>query len=144
MHALARLIEDVRAAHGWNQAEVGRRAGLSRSRVAQLINDPVRAVPTRDTIVSLARGLGVPPWVVMDAVLESVGLPTRPTHMSIADAVAADPDLSTGDKRAVLAFVQHVRTHPAAEQPDADRPHQGLRVADTNPLRAVTNGDQAT
>lgn len=141
MHALARLIEDVRTANGWNQAEVGRRAGLSRSRVAQLINDPVRAVPTRDTIVSLARGLGVPPWVVMDAVLESVGLPTRPTHLSIAEAVAADTELSAGDKRAVLGFVEHVRTHPAGEQPHEGRT-QGLHVAETEPLRAVTDRDR--
>lgn len=117
MHALGRLIEDVRAARGWNQAEVGRRVGLSRGRVGQLINDPVKAVPTRDTIVSLARGLEVPAWVVLDAYLESLGLPTRPTHISIAEAVSADTSLSAGDKRAVLAFLDHLRVQALAFDP---------------------------
>ncbi len=123
MHALARLIEDVRATQGWNQSELGRRAGLSRSRIAQLINEPVKAVPGRETIVQLARGLGVPTWVVMDAYLESLGLPTRPTHMSVEDAVGADPSLSVEGKETVLALVRHLRA------PDFTRV-QGVRFAE--------------
>lgn len=138
MHALARLIEDVRAAQGWNQSEVGRRSGLSRSRVAQLINDPVKAVPSRDTIMSLARGLGVPPWVVVDAVLESAGLPTRPTHIGIEEAIAADTSLSASDKRAVLAFVEHMRGQPAFDLNRVD----GLRIAETGSFRAVRDRNE--
>lgn len=140
MHMLARLIEDVRAAQGWNQSEVARRAGLSRSRVAQLINEPVKAVPNRDTIESLARALGVPPWVVMDAVLEAVGLPTRPTRIGIEEAVRADSDLSSEAKRAVLTFVDHMRGVPDA--PDLSRV-QGLRLAEPEAPAPVKKGQES-
>jgi transcriptional regulator with XRE-family HTH domain len=146
MHALARLIEDVIATHGWNQAELGRRAGLSRSRITQLISEPIKAVPGRDTIIKLARGLGVPPWVVMDAVLDSAGLPTRPTHVTVEEAVAADISLNAAGKEAVLAVVHHMREQAAKPQPDYSRV-QGVVLQDTNPnLRVVqqTNGQEGT
>ncbi len=128
MHALARLIEDVRATQGWNQSELGRRAGLSRARIGQLINDPVKAVPSRDTVIQLARGLGLPPWVVMDAYLESLGLPTRPTHITVEDAVRADPSISVEGKEAVLALARHLR-RDSVPMPDFSRV-QGLRLTE--------------
>ncbi len=112
MHALARLITDVMATHEWNQADVGRRAGITRQRIGQLINEPVKAVPDRETIAKLARGLSVPPWVVMDAYLETLGLPTRPTHVTVEESVNADVSLSVAGKAAVLAVVTHMRHQP--------------------------------
>jgi transcriptional regulator with XRE-family HTH domain len=126
MHALGRLIADVMASQEWNQSEVGRRAGLSRSRISQLMGEPVKAVPTRATIISLARGLGLPPWVVMDAILESLGLPTRPTYVSVEEAVAADSSLDAKSKRAALAFVDHLRTAPRPDLANV----QGIRLAE--------------
>lgn len=130
MHALGRLIADVMATQGWNQSEVGRRAGMSRSRISQLINEPVKAVPAKDTIVNLARGLGIPPWVVMDAVLESLGLPTRPTHMDVDEAIRADTELDASSKRAATAFIDHLRRQ--AERPDMTKV-KGLRLAEDTP-----------
>ena len=131
MHALGRLIAYVMATQNWNQAEVARRAGLSRSRVSQIINEPIRSTPDRETVINLARGLGVPPWVVMDAVLEALALPTRPTHIDIEQAVAADLSLDAASKRAVLAFVEHMRSE--LPKPDMARV-QGIRLAEDDPV----------
>jgi transcriptional regulator with XRE-family HTH domain len=114
MHAMARLIDDVTAAQGWKPADVARRTGLSTSRISQFRTKPIKGVPDRETIIRLARGLGVPPWAVMDAILESLGLPTRPTYIGIEEAVAADVSLDSAGKRAVLAFVEHVRREPGS------------------------------
>lgn len=145
MHALARLIEDVLATQGWNQAELGRRAGIPRSRITQLIKDPVKAVPGKATIIRLARGLGVPPWVVMDAVLEAAGLPTRPSYVTVEEAIAADTTLSASDKRAAVGFVEHLRNRPVLPRPAHDEGPdlakvQGLRLAEESAELRPVNG----
>lgn len=133
VHALGRLITDVMAAHDWNQAEVGRRCGVTRSRVGQLIAEPLKAVPTKKTITNLARGLEVPGWVVMDAILESMGLPTRPTHIGIEEAVAADVDLDSSGKRALLGVLNHVRLESTQGWRLAE--HENANSHDTQPKR---------
>jgi transcriptional regulator with XRE-family HTH domain len=114
MHAVARLVNDVATANGWNQAEVARRIHVSSSRMSQLLGKPILRLPNERTIESLSRGLGVPTWVVLDAYLESMGLPRRPNSVTIEDAVAADAHLSAADKRAILGFVTMQRQREPA------------------------------
>lgn len=138
MHALARLIDASMAANGLKQADVARRTGISTSRISGMTNHELKDLPGKETIYSLARGLGVPPWVVMEACLESLGLPTKPGYVTIDDAVAADPTLDMASKRAILAFVTHLRTTASPTPSYSDPEVQSLGTVQTDPaLRVV-------
>lgn len=54
---------------------IARRSGLSRSRVQQLATQPIKTMPDKDTVFGLARGLRVPPSVIVDRLLETLELP---------------------------------------------------------------------
>jgi hypothetical protein len=75
MHPLGRFIEDRVSQLGGSMAGTGRAGGLTRSRMSQLVNDPVKTLPGRDTINGLARALKVPPGVIVGLFLDSLQLP---------------------------------------------------------------------
>lgn len=85
MPALGRLIDRELAAQNLSLREVGRRAGISSSRMSQLRTDEFKTLPTRDTLERLARALMLPTAVVLDAALETLGL---------ARVATEDPELS--------------------------------------------------
>jgi transcriptional regulator with XRE-family HTH domain len=78
VHALAQLIEEVRHLSDppLSIRELGRRSRISPSRMHQLVNDQMKAMPDPATLRSLADGLRLPLRVVVDAALTSVGLPS--------------------------------------------------------------------
>ena len=108
MHALAQLIEDTKQANGWSNGDVARRSDLTRTHIQQLVAEPVKRMSTLRVVKGLATGLGVPAWVVVDAMLDSLGYPHRPSRVSVEEAIDADPELSTDQKRALRGFLQHL------------------------------------
>ncbi len=71
-HPLGQLTEEVRTIRRLSYADIAKLSAdadgneMSRSRIHQLETRPLRDLPDRKTIFALARGLGVPPSVVMD------------------------------------------------------------------------------
>lgn len=109
MHALAQLIEDTKAANGWSNGYIADHSGgrVTRNRVQQLIHE-VKRLPTLRVIEGLSHALGVPAWVVVDAALESMGYPHRSSRVGVEEAIAADPNLSAEQKRALRGFLRHL------------------------------------
>lgn len=78
---LAALIEEVRNlfadTHGvqLSYGDIARRSKdrLTRQRVQQLANDPIKAMPSPEVILGLALGLAVPESVVLERALASSG-----------------------------------------------------------------------
>lgn len=119
MHALGQLIEDCKAANDWTNGDIARRSGgriASRSRVQQLIHDPIKAMPTLKVVEGLAVGLGVPEWVIVDSALESMGFPHRPARVSLDEAIEADRSLPEADKAALRGFIAHLRRSRLGER----------------------------
>lgn len=75
---LARLIEDTRQRISdppMSLREIGRRAGLSSSRMHQLVHEEMKALPDPDSLRKLAGALHLPLHQVVAAALTSLGLP---------------------------------------------------------------------
>jgi transcriptional regulator with XRE-family HTH domain len=53
-------VKRLRAARGWTQAELAKRAGVARVSIARLETSPKSRRPELRTIERLARALGVP------------------------------------------------------------------------------------
>ncbi|HMN12786.1 MAG TPA: helix-turn-helix domain-containing protein [Bellilinea sp.] len=75
------MIERELVRQGINQAELARRAGISRAVVNKLINETTPN-PSADTLVAVARGLGVSP----ERMLREAGiLPPQPDMSAVTD-----------------------------------------------------------
>ena len=66
-------------------ADIGRRSGerpLTRNRVQQMASQPIKRMPEPETLVGLAKGLGVPLSVVTERAMRSAGyvVPDRPVQ----------------------------------------------------------------
>lgn len=83
--ALSRLIERVMADTGRSQSDIARRAGLSPQAVSGYLRDIPLSRLEQDTIVKLAKGLGVEPWTVIRAVSEDMGFSDADTGTDAAD-----------------------------------------------------------
>ena len=92
--AVAALIEEAQATflrrHGveLKQADIARKSGLSGQRISQLMNEPIKLMPTRETVAALARGLGVSYEVSLQAFLEAADLLDREGVLDLT-AIAA-------------------------------------------------------
>lgn len=92
VHALGRFLQERMDAEQWSQADLARRAGLSRQVVSKLLDGSRGSLvrpPSRDTIAGLAAAIGganaeVRLWA---RVAESMGLPTA-TEVPISDAAS--------------------------------------------------------
>lgn len=128
MHALAQLIEDIKKANEWSNGAIARQSGgrVGRGRVQQILNQPVRALPSPEVIEGLAIGLRVPDWVVLEAALESAGYPHRPSRMSVEDAIDSDPSLSERDRAALHGLLLGLRSN----RPTIDAAQRAARTGD--------------
>ncbi len=110
MNALQELIRTRMAERRWSYADVARQGGLPRSTVHHLATvEELRRPPHPATMEGLARGLEVPLDVVRGAAAAAAGLaawrePTADPDIEVL--VAALSQLSTDDRRHVLALVQ--------------------------------------
>jgi transcriptional regulator with XRE-family HTH domain len=110
MNALQQLIRDRMEERGWSYGDVARRGGIPRSTVHHLATtELLRRPPHPVTLEGLARGVGLPLDIVRAAAASAAGLvawkePT--TDPDIEVLVAALSQLSTDDRRHVLALIQ--------------------------------------
>jgi transcriptional regulator with XRE-family HTH domain len=82
---LASLIEDLAYEKGWSFREVARRSDLPAATVQKIVWRNGITVPRRETLDALARGLGVPVTLLLDAAARDSGLKAQAT-----DGVDAD------------------------------------------------------
>lgn len=75
MHPLGAFITATARERGVKLAELGRKGDLTRSRMSQFVNDPIKALPGRPTLEGLAAALGVSLPVVIGLALDSMSLP---------------------------------------------------------------------
>ena len=107
--ALGQLIEDIKATNDWSYDEMAARAGMSKSQFQSYAREPVRQAPkTPEMIYKIARGLGVPPWLVAEKVAESLSWPrpSRAVAPTLEETIEADPTLTRDDKMALLNFLR--------------------------------------
>lgn len=70
--AIGEHIRRLRKARGWSQTELGAHAGISRATIAQIELGRYRSVDL-DTVVALAKALGVSPSILIDGATAEEG-----------------------------------------------------------------------
>lgn len=114
MHPVAVLIESVKAVEECSDVDLAARAAshgftISKSRIAQIRNQPVKSV-SPDNIATLAAALNVPPRRVIKAYLQAMGFDLDLSiETSVEDAIRADTRLSSDDKETLLALTRSFR-----------------------------------
>lgn len=125
-HALAALIDDVRAANGWSDPDVVTRAAskghkLSKSNISRIRNNPVVTLNI-ETVSALADGLGVPKAMVANAALASMGIVTYSSaDLTAEEAIRRDPTLSERDKKMLLTVLLGLRDATAGTGQESGR-----------------------
>lgn len=115
-HPLGQLIEDLKDANGWSDADIARQArkaghDISKSRVAQLRGEPLKSI-SGDNLHALAAGLRVTPSLVGNVALASMGVTTySPSSGVVEEAIRDDPSLDERGKEILLATLASVRTN---------------------------------
>jgi hypothetical protein len=109
MHALARLVEQVRAREGWSDAEMVRRANraghdVSTSRWSQMMKGMTFFGTSH--VEMLVDALGEPPDVIVPALLATIGypMPKPPPRFTVESAIRLDEHLSTADRANLLSL----------------------------------------
>lgn len=147
MHALGQLIEDCKAVNRWSNGDIARQSKdrITRTRVQQLAKDPIKAMPTLRVVEGLALGLRVPGWVIVGAVLESMGYPTRPGRVSVDEAINSDPGLSESQRTALRAYLSGLRATREMEVVSDGKPQprrQATQQAGSAPNTAAEDDDE--
>lgn len=108
-HALSRLIESVKEANAWTNADLERAArrrghDVSRSNISRILTQPVKTVvPAQVRMFSDATGL--PVEMVALAALRATGLSVDVDATDLLTVVRRDTDLPTETKEAIIAIV---------------------------------------
>lgn len=124
-HALATLIDQVRAVNGWSDTDVVERARkrghqLSKSNVSRVRLDDVQSIKG-DLIRALADGLGISPNQVAAAALASMGLPLYDVAgWDTEQAIRRDPALSERSRRVLLALLHELQETAPPDRVTAD------------------------
>jgi hypothetical protein len=118
-HALAQLIDSIKAANDWSDPDLVNNAKekhhvLSKSNISRY-RLPLVSIKG-EIIHALAAGLRISPAQVATAAVESMGIPLPQYDGATPEqAVRLDTDLSVKDKRLVLSLLQQLRADsPAA------------------------------
>lgn len=120
-HALAALIDDIRAANGWSDPDVVARAAskghkLSKSNISRIRNTPVVTLNV-ETVSALADGLGVSKAMVAQAALASMGIVTyNSADLTTEEAIRRDPTLGEREKQMLLVVLGGLRQSPDAKE----------------------------
>ncbi|MHB8071234.1 MAG: helix-turn-helix domain-containing protein [Candidatus Cryosericum sp.] len=96
-----RNVEALLSRRHWSQRELAAAAGISPSRVSQILSNPTS--PTLDTMTKIAAAFGVN---VADLAREET--PAAPVD-ELEVALRHQGDLSAEDIRAVHAFISYIR-----------------------------------
>lgn len=145
MHALAKLIERYRVANDMSQSTVQARArsydpqsgfaGKGSTRIHQIIHeDQPNVLPTR-TLKALSYALGAPPTEVVQASLETAGLPL-PVDPNTVDPIVSYIQNADIDERRRQALLNNYARHRQTLI-DEYRTLVQLEQADESTLRAA-------
>lgn len=113
-HQLAQLMDHVKDANGWSDPKLVENAralghDLSKSNISRY-RKPLVSIKG-EIIKALAAGLRIAPAQVAVAAIESMGIPLLAHDSPTPEqAVTLDTGLSVGDKRAVLALIEALRS----------------------------------
>jgi hypothetical protein len=108
MHAIARLVEQVRTKEGWSNAEMVRRAKraghpISEARWSQLMLNDIVFFGAKN-VEALAAALDVPIERVVAAYLDAMGYPLPQVKIGTERAIRLDERLSVDDRENLLAL----------------------------------------
>ncbi len=113
-------LKAERERRGWSQAELARRAGLSRQAVGQLERNTQRQ-PYPDTVEALAHALDMSQEALYRAVYGDHPLPPQPPALFVpGELVSLWPRLGAADREAIL---QMARTLARSGPPDRASPY---------------------
>ena len=114
-HALARLIDGIKAANGWSDPDLVENARargfeLTKSNISRYRNEYPLISVKGDTVRALAAALGVTAAQVATAAVESMDI-SLPSYKEpcIEQAVRLDPRLSKRDQDLLLALLARMR-----------------------------------
>lgn len=99
---LATWIKNELAKRDWNQSDLARRAGLTRARVSQILDESkprMVRIPGDATINGLARALSVSSTQIRTIIGEEMGIPTRPVPVGDPALISDDELLSELGRR---------------------------------------------
>lgn len=119
-HALAQLIDEVKAANNWSDPNLVSRAAkqghtLTKSNISRYRNENPLVSIKGEVIQALAAALGVSIGQVAAAALQSMGI-TVPAYEtpSPEQAVRLDPELPARDKEMLIKLIEQMRHSPTA------------------------------
>lgn len=119
-HALAQLIDEVKAANNWSDPNLVSRAAkqghtLTKSNISRYRNENPLVSIKGEVIQALAAALGVSIGQVAAAALQSMGI-TVPAYEtpSPEQAVRLDPELPARDKEMLIKLIEQMRQSPTA------------------------------
>lgn len=105
---LAALIETIADERGWSGREVARRCGLPYATVQKIMWNEGTKTPRRETLDALAKGLGVPVTMLLDAAAADTGLRKSeiPDDADIAITMRAMSELPSERRREIAALAR--------------------------------------
>jgi transcriptional regulator with XRE-family HTH domain len=104
--ALAELVRVRMTQEGWSLQDVADRGGIPKATVHALATRDLRQVPHPDTIVGLARGLGLSVSEVQSAIALAVGLAPADDDDPLSRRIRLSlPDLTDDDREDIAALV---------------------------------------
>lgn len=143
---IASLLSAYKDSTGASYEEMYRRSGrvLSVARLQQLATAPPREFPKKTrTVEALATLLKVPQSTIVLAFAQSLGIAVTTGMSTLAVHLPPGTEaLTDRDRDAILAVIRQLvdaRNDPPTGP--AESRLQGLRLAESGPLRAVTNPD---
>lgn len=119
MHALGEYLTEELERRGWTQAELARRAGLTRQSVSNLL-DPEKtqlgSMLLRHTFAGLSQALQVPGEDLVLKAAEAMGLPVQPveprsTWLAPEEAMAALERYLTSDDLTLAELYDYLRMY---------------------------------
>lgn len=150
-HALAQLIDAVKAANGWSDPDLVENAHargyeLTKSNISRYRNEQPLISIKGDTVRALAAALRVTDAQVATAAIESMGISLpRYQQPRIEQSVRLDPGLSKRDQDLLLALLSRMRASgPGGAAADTKAPTTPVvRVANSPSSRAADESNPA-
>ena len=107
----------------WDQLADRTGGAVSAKRLQQIALSGIKEFPEPDTIRALAVAFDVTERDIVDAVMESVGLPVHrgpsSTLLTLLSGVRGTEDLTDAEARAIVGMVRASVAHARSDQPPA-------------------------
>lgn len=150
MPPIASLLIAYRDRTGDSYDEMARKIdyAIKPARLHQLVRETPRNFPEPRTVEALASLLQVPVATIVLALASSLGIAVEGTSSRLAQIIPPGTDeLTPEDREAVVAVIRQLvaarsSIPPEPPEPNFSKPVPGVRLAETEPLRVVTDRDQ--